>query len=151
MANEYLGRDIIVSYSIEDSATVPLTFSRLGMVRDKEFGPEWEPVDSTADTSAGASRTYLTTFKTFNPTFSGVSSTDETVNNQEVLEMHINNPVGGKPTGWLKIERPISGDKIRTYTLPVMFSSFKITGGYDQVVTWRLNTMNSGTITIAGA
>lgn len=147
-ANEYIGRDVIVSYSTDDSATAPTTFERLGMVRDKEFGPEWETVDSTADTSPGQTRTYLTTFKNFNPSFSGVSSLDEATNNQEALEMHINNPAGGKPTGWLKIERPISGDKVRSYVLPVIFSSFKLTGGYDAVVTWSLDTMSTGAVTI---
>lgn len=149
-ANEYVGRDILVSFSTDGGSTAPTTWSRLGMVRDKEMGAEWETVDSTADTSAGNIRTFLTTFQTFNPSFSGVSSLDATAN-QDDLEKHILSPVGGQPTGWVKIERPISGDKVRTYTLPVIFTSFKITGGYDQVVTWALESMATGAVTVVDA
>jgi len=150
----YLGRDIAVYYSLSTSTTPPVDHVRLGMVRGKEFGPEWDTVDATADTSPGQIRQYLATFKNFNPSFDGVSSLDD-ADNQDALESHINAPPvasNSQPCGWIKIVRPRAGTSVtRVYDVPVLFTSFRITGAYDDVSTWSMDTQSTGSVTITDA
>lgn len=139
-----VGRSVVVNYSLsQDRNNVPNDFVRLGAIRDKSWGPEWETVDSTADTSAGDIREFLVTYKTFNPSFSGVVSNDDT-DNQKALELYINNPTGGQPCGWLQIIRPVSATQNRVYEIFVIFTSYSIEATYDDVMTFSLDTQNSG-------
>ena len=144
-ANEkFVGRSITAFYSLsQDRDNVPNDFVRLGSLRDKSFGPEWETVDSTADTSAGDVREYLVTYKNFNPSLSGVVSNDD-ADNQKALEIHINNPPNSQPCGWLRLVRPLSATQNRVYEIFVVFTSYAIESTYDDVVTFSMDTLNSG-------
>lgn len=143
--NEKLvGRDIAIYYSTnQDSSAVPSDFVRLGSIRDRSFGPEWDTVDATADTTEGDVREYLVTYKNFNPSLSGVVSNRDT-DNQKALELYVNNPTNSQPCGWLRIVRPISATENRVYEIFVIFTSYSIDATYDDVATFSLDTLNSG-------
>jgi len=146
-ANAFVGRDVVVYYSTSTSETVPNDFVRLGAVRDKSFGVEWETVDSTADTTVGNIRTNLVTFAAFNPEFSGVTSTKDS-DNLDDLEKYVLENAASQPMGWLRLVRPKSSSETRTYELPVIFTSFTLEGTYDDVSTWSLATMAIGSVAI---
>lgn len=152
MANEMTGVAVGIYYSIGPVKPIDdAGWTRLGMARGKEFGSEWETVDSTADTSPAQVRTNLVTFKKFEVPTDGVLSIDE-MNGHDELEMHVNQPSGLQPDGWVKVVRPKSPvggtDQIRKYVLPVVFTSFKISAPYDDVVTWNMAVLPTGGVEI---
>ena len=102
----YVGRDIAVFYSLsQDNTTVPSDYVPLGYVRNKEFGPEWETVDTTADSSPGQSRERLVTYKSEDVSLAGISRQDE-VQNQERLLQYVETPTNGQPCGWVRTYCP---------------------------------------------
>lgn len=142
--DKFVGRDIAIYYSTnQDGSAVPTDFVRLGSVRDRSFGPEWDTVDATADTSVGDVREFLVTYKQFNPSFSGVVSNKD-ADNQKALELYINNPANSQPCGWVRIVRPLSGTQNRVYEIFVIFTSYTIDATYDDVSTFSMETLNSG-------
>jgi predicted secreted protein len=142
----FVGRDVIVSFSLNQSTTVvPSDFKRLGAVRGKEFGPEWDTVDVTADDSPNQLKENLVTFKTFNISLDGIAREEE-IKNQDELEDYIIAPVNDQPCGWLRIVRPSKGGS-KTYDVPVLFTSFRITAPYDDGSTWSLEAPSNGAIT----
>ncbi len=146
----YVGRDILVRYSLDSSTTViPTDFVRLGAVRNKEFGSEWDTVDTTADDSPNFTKENLATFQAFNTSLSGVSRGEE-IRNQDALEDHVAVPPAesnNQPCGWIQIVRPSRGST-KTYTVPVLFNSFRITGPYDDAATWAMEALSNGLVTI---
>jgi hypothetical protein len=144
-----IGRDYAVSYSFDtDRITPPSDFVRLGSLRNKSFGPEWETVDATTDTSRDQTRENLVTFKAFNPELSGLVDTDATYNH-DTLEDYVISPDDGQPRGWIRIERPTTGGQIKTYDIPVLFTSFSIAANYDAVVEFTLSCLSDGATVIS--
>lgn len=144
----YTGASVVVSFSLnQDNTVVPNDYKRIGAVRSKDFGPEWETVDATADDSASQTRENLVTFKSFNPTFSGVSRQEESKNLDE-LEDYVIAPANDQPCGWIRIERPAKNSTTKTYDIPVIMSNFKITGNYDAVVEYNFDSISNGAVTI---
>lgn len=150
-SDKFIGRDVAVYYSLQDDCdSVPVDFVRLGALRGKDFGTEWENVDVTADTSEGQVKQYLATFKDFNPSFDGLVS-KAADDNQSALELHVNNPPeasGYQPSGWIRIVRPLATGTTRTYELPVLFTSFSLSAPYAEAVTMNLATQSRGAVTI---
>lgn len=69
-----VGRDVPVLFAAGTSSSDPasLAFVRLGMVRDRGTGTEWDTIDATGDTSAGLTKGSLTGFKQADFSFSYV-------------------------------------------------------------------------------
>lgn len=146
----YTGRDVIVSFSLnQDPLVVPGDFKRLGAVRGKDFGVEWETTDVTADDSPNLQKENLVTFKSFPITLDGISRDEET-KNQDELEDYTLLPTNDQPFGWLQIVRPstVSGNTLKTYQVPVIFSQFKIGAPYDAGVTFNLEAASNGAVVV---
>ena len=113
----YVGREVAVEYSLNQSTTViPSDFVVLGAMRAKSFGNEWDTIDVTADNSPGNTRQNLATYKTFNPSGSGISHGDDALN-QDALELYVNAPTNGQPCGWIRItqtNRRINNENVYT-------------------------------------
>lgn len=153
MADGFLGKSIVVYVRLGGSATVPSTgWVRWGACRDKEIGPELDTVDSTHDTSNGNYRSYLTTFATHDIALSGVTSTDA-ANNLDDIEKYVLDSIyaGTQPEVWIRMVRPKSGGKNRTYEFPAMIKNLKITGTYDDVATWSSDISGTGNIVTTDA
>ena len=149
-AGAYTGRDVIVSFSLnQDPTVVPNDFKRLGAVRGKDFGTEWETTDVTADDSPNLQKENLVTFKSFPITLDGISREEET-KNQDELEDYTIVPTNDQPCGWLQIVRPSAsgGNTLKTYQVPVIFTQFKIGAAYDAGVTFNLESMSNGAVVI---
>ncbi|MBX2848956.1 MAG: phage tail protein [Acidiferrobacterales bacterium] len=143
-----IGRDYAVYYSYDTSRTViPTNYFRVGSLRNKSFGVEWETVDATTDTSRNQTRENLVTFKSFNPSFSGLADDDETLKLDE-LEDYITNPASGQPRGWIRLERPAKNGTIKTYDIPVQSTSFNFTANYDQPAEFNFENISDGGVTI---
>lgn len=69
-----VGRDVPVLFAAGTASSDPasLAFERLGMVRDRSTGTEWDTIDATGDTSAGLTKASLTGFKQADFSFSYV-------------------------------------------------------------------------------
>lgn len=144
----YTGQEVAFEISYDQSKTVvPTDFVRVGAVRNKEFGVEWEDVDATADDSDGGFREYLATFKSFPVTLSGVSRVEES-KNQKDMETFVLNPPNNTPRGWAKFTRPLGDGTLRTYAFPCMFTSYKLTAGYDTVVEWNCDAKATGNVVV---
>ena len=145
-----VGRDAIVFFSLnQDNTVVPNDYKRLGAIRNKEFGPEWETVDATADDSPNNTRETLVTFKTMNVSLNGVTRQEE-LKNQDELEDYVISPANNQPCGWIRIQRPsdVSGETVKQYDIPVLFTSFRQTAAYDDVMTWAMEAPSNGATTI---
>jgi predicted secreted protein len=142
----FVGRDIVVSFSLNQSTTVvPNDFKRLGAVRGKEFGPEWDTIDVTADDSPQNLRENLATFVKFDVSLDGISREEE-IKNQDEIEDYVISPTNDQPCGWLRIVRP-SKAGTKTFDVPVIFTNFRTTGPYDDGVTWSMDSISNGAIT----
>lgn len=144
----FVGRGVAVyvSYS-QDPTVVPNDYVRIGAVRNKEFGPEWDTVDATADDSPNQTRENLVTFKTFNPSLSGIARTEED-RHHDAIEDYVTNPTNDQPYAWIRVERPSKNDTIKTYDIPVILTSFRFTANYDQPTEWSLEAISNGGVTI---
>jgi hypothetical protein len=141
----YVGRDVVVYISYnQDQSAIPNDFTR---IRNKEFGAEWEDVDATADDSPDFTRENLVTFKSFPVTLDGVSRQEES-KGLDTLEDYVINPPNGQPCGWLKIVRPSKNSQNKTYYVPMIFTSFKTTSAYDDVVKWNMDSKSNGAVSI---
>ena len=144
-----IGRDYAVYYSYDTSRTaIPTNYFRVGSLRNKSFGVEWETVDATTDTSRNQTRENLVTFKTFNPSFSGLAD-DSNDFDLDGLEDYVNNPPSGQPRGWVRLERPARNGTIKTYDIPVQSTSFNFTANYDQPAEFNFENLSDGGVTIS--
>lgn len=144
----YTGASVIFSFSLDQSNTVvPTDYKRIGAVRSKSFGVEWDTVDVTADDSPSQTKENLVTFKSFDPTLSGVSRQEESKNLDE-LEDYVINPVNGQSCGWVRVERPSKNSTTKTYDIPVIFTNFKFTSSYDAPTEWNMDSISNGAVTI---
>lgn len=153
MADGFLGKNIMAYIHLGGSTTVPTTgWLRYGACRDKEFGPELDTVDATHDTSSGNYRDNLTTFASHDIPLSGVLSTVES-NNLDDIEKYLLDSIsnGTQPEIWLRMVRPKSSGEHRTYEFPALMQNFKITGTYDDLTTWSSDAMGTGNIIVTDA
>ena len=147
----FVGRDVIVYYSTnQDNDVVPNDFVRLGAVRTKDFGPEWDTVDATADDSPNNLRENLVTFKTFNISLGGVTRTEEQ-KNLDVLEDYVISPANNQPCGWIRVVRPTAhgGNTSKQYDVPVIFTSFRQSAPFDDLVQWTVEAPSNGSVTVS--
>lgn len=151
-ADGTLGKNIQAYVHLGASEDVPTTFIRWGACRDKEFGPELDTVDATHDTSGGTYRNSLTTFASHDVPLSGVLSLAES-NNLDMIEKYLLDCIsaGTQPEIWIRLMRPKSNGETRTYEFPALMQNFKITGTYDDIVTWSSDAMGTGNIVLTDA
>ena len=146
----FVGRSVLLYWSDDPSTTVvpdDADFMRLGGIRGKEYGPEWETADATSDTSPDFTRENLVTFKNNNISLNGVIR-QESSSNQLELQDFIDSPPdanNNQPCGWLRIVEPIEGDnEFRQTSVPVIFTSWRKSAPHDDVATWTLEALSNG-------
>lgn len=143
---KYVGRDIIMEYAIGNPDADPntLTFSVLGMMRDKGMSVSWDTADATADKSPNFTKENLVTFKSVEFKGSGVSR-NEAVHNQIALKQLVYSPGAGtsnQPFVWLRQTAPdgvIQG--------PFIVNSWEDAAPYSDTATWSLGAMSNGDVT----
>lgn len=147
-SNAGTGRKIAVYYVIGNPDTKPndADYKRLGMIRGKSRGVNWNTVDGTADTSPERTTESLVTTNEKTVSFDGVSRGDD-IQNQSILLDHIENPsddTDGQPYAWIKMVNPIINRVIEGCYL---FSSLTEEYPYDDVCTWSIEGTSAGSIT----
>lgn len=150
MAKSYAGtgRKIAVYYVIGTPDTKPADadYKRLGMIRGKTRGVNWNTIDATADTSPERTTESLVTTNEKTVSFDGISRGDD-IQNQSVLLDHIENPsddTDGQPYAWIKMVNPIINRVIEGCYL---FSSLTEEYPYDDVCTWSIEGTSAGSVT----
>jgi predicted secreted protein len=146
----YTGRDVLIEFAIakEDATYAGLTWSTLGMMRDKGMDVSWDTVDATADDSPQFTKENLVTFKMVEFSGSGVSRT-EALHNQKALKAHVYNPPVGtdyQPKVWIRQTAP---DGV-TYG-PFIVNKWSDANPYSDVGTWDITAMSNGAITFVAA
>ena len=154
MANAFIGKLVPVYVALQStkpSTAAATQYLRWGAVRDGEFGPELDEVDSTADTSDGVFREYLSTFATHDVSLSGVAST-KLADNIDKIEKYFYDKMGAaeQVEVWIKMFRPSSDDTniYRSYEFPANMKTFKFSRTYDDVVTWSSDLSGTGAVTV---
>lgn len=142
----FVGRDVVVEFAIGVETTAPAAgaYKRLGMMRTKEFGVEWEKIDTTADQSPNFTKTSLVTFKSVSFSGDGVSYDDETYNQAE-MESHVHNPGSAtfnQPKVWLRITFPDA-----VFTGPYIATKFSRSAPHSDAVTWSFEAESNGAVT----
>ncbi|EMC7989816.1 immunoglobulin domain-containing protein [Salmonella enterica] len=146
-AGAFTGRDVVVYYAISCPEVQPSNgdYIRLGMMRGKTTGAEWETADATADMSAAFTQENLVTYK--NISFSGDGVTrKEDVYAQNALKRHVYNPpaeTSNQPYVWLKI---ISPNDITEG--PFMVTSWQDEAPHDDVATWSIEASSAGSVDV---
>ena len=150
----FVGRDTVIEFALVDPSATPQEsdWKILGCTRSKEFALQWDEVDTTSSCTEGNIRESLVTYK--NETFSidGVSSADES-KNQEEIYLHVRNPVGGQPAGWLRFSDVKSSTEMLVLAAPSLFTTFNKTRNYDAEATFSIEgrLIGNGTVTTVTA
>lgn len=147
-SNAGTGRKIAVYYVIGNPDTKPAEadYKRLGMIRGKTRGVNWNTIDATADTSPDNTTESLVSTNEKTLSFDGVSRGDD-IQNQNALLDHIEDPsqdTDGQPYAWMKIVNPIINRVIEGCYL---FTSLNEEYPYDDVCTWSIEGTSAGKIT----
>ena len=146
----FVGRDTVVEFALVEADTTPTEgdWKILGCTRSKAMNLQWDEVDTTSSCTQGNIRESLVTYK--NETFSidGVSSADDS-KNQEEIYLHIRNPDGGQPVGWLRFSDPRSSTEMLVIEAPALFMQFNKTRNYDAEATWTMEGRLIGEGTVA--
>lgn len=147
-SNAGTGRKIAVYYAIGNPDTKPAEadYKRLGMIRGKTRGVNWNTIDATADTSPDGTTESLVSTNEKTLSFDGVSRGDD-IQNQNALLDHIEDPsqdTDGQPYAWMKIVNPIINRVIEGCYL---FTSLNEEYPYDDVCTWSIEGTSAGKIT----
>lgn len=147
-SNAGTGRKIAVYYAIGNPDTKPTEadYKRLGMIRGKTRGVNWNTIDATADTSPDNTTESLVSTNEKTLSFDGVSRGDD-IQNQNALLDHIEDPsqdTDGQPYAWMKIVNPIINRVIEGCYL---FTSLNEEYPYDDVCTWSIEGTSAGKIT----
>lgn len=147
-SNAGTGRKIAVYYVIGNPDTKPAEadYKRLGMIRGKTRGVNWNTIDATADTSPDGTTESLVSTNEKTLSFDGVSRGDD-IQNQNALLDHIEDPsqdTDGQPYAWMKIVNPIINRVIEGCYL---FTSLNEEYPYDDVCTWSIEGTSAGKIT----
>lgn len=142
----YTGSDVLIEYTLDFPPTGGSSWVRLGAVRGKEFGPEWDTSDTTADDSDGRYKELLTTFASNNHSFSGVMRKED-AKNQKTLLKHVFTPPDGGPCGGIRATIPFAGVNLVIIT-PVVFQSFRPSSPHDAESTWSIEAPSTGEPTV---
>lgn len=143
----FTGRDVMVYYYIDCPANKPTTdkYKRLGMMRGKTLGAEWDTADATGDMSPSFTKENLTTYKSVSFSGDGVSRKEE-VYNQALLKAHIFNPgpeTNNQPFVWLKIVSPLDITEG-----PFLMPKWEDQAPFDDVATWSTEASSAGGVTV---
>ncbi|PXZ04341.1 phage tail tube protein [Gilliamella apicola] len=147
-SNAGTGRKIAVYYVIGNPDTKPAEadYKRLGMIRGKTRGVNWNTIDITGDTSPDNTTESLVTTKEKTVSFDGISRGDD-IQNQGALLDHVETPsqdTDGQPYAWIKIVNPIIN---RVLEGCYLLSSLTEEYPYDDVCTWSIEGTSAGDIT----
>jgi predicted secreted protein len=143
----FTGRDVMVYYYIDCPANKPSTdkYKRLGMMRGKTLGAEWDTADATGDMSPSFTKENLTTYKSVSFSGDGVSRKEE-VYNQALLKAHVFNPgpeTNNQPFVWLKIVSPLDITEG-----PFLMPKWEDQAPFDDVATWSTEASSAGGVTV---
>lgn len=143
----FTGRDVVVYYAIACPEAQPAAseYSRLGMMRSKTTGIEWDTADATGDMSPQFTKENLVTYKEV--TFSGDGVTrKEDIYAQKALKRHTNNPppdTNNQPYVWFKIVSP--NDIMEG---PFLMKSWQDEAPHDDAATWSMESTGAGLVVI---
>ncbi|MDA3133568.1 hypothetical protein EGT71_09220 [Atlantibacter subterranea] len=143
----FTGRDVVVYFAIGCPEVQPTLsqYKRLGMMRGKTTGVEWETADATADQSAAYTQENLVTYK--NVSFSGDGvSRKEAIYGQKEMKRHVYNPPGetsNQPYVWLKIISPFDITEG-----PFLVTSWQDESPHDDVATWSIEASSAGLVDV---
>lgn len=146
--NAGTGRQVAVYYAISapDAKPADADYKRLGMIREKTRGVNWNTVDATADTSPDNTTESLATTNAKTVSFDGVTRGDDR-QNQLLLLDHIDTPsdeTDGQPYAWIKMVDPIINRIIEGCYL---ISSLTENAPHDDVCTWSFEGTSAGKVT----
>lgn len=135
---KYVGKDVIMEFAIACPDEMPLEadWKRLGAMRAKEVGIEWETADATADSSVGALRENIATFQSLTISGDGVlEASGVDADNMKLLQKHVINPVetSNQPFVWLRTTFPDL-----TFTAAMLMTTFSRTAPYDDMATYSM-------------
>lgn len=141
----FVGRDVSLEFAIakEDASVGSLSFSFLGMMRQKSMKTSWDQVDTTADDSPAFTKTSLVTFKAVEFSGDGVSYTDA-VHNQQTLKAHVINPgsaTDNQPKVWWRMTGPDG-----TYLGPFIVTEWNDERAHADAATWSLSSSSNGAV-----
>ena len=143
----FTGRDVVVYYAIGCPEVQPAAnqYKRLGMMRGKTTGVEWETADATGDQSAAYTQENLVTYK--NVSFSGDGvSRKEAIYGQREVKRHVYNPpaeTSNQPYLWLKVISPFDITEG-----PFLVTSWQDESPHDDVATWSLEASSAGLVDV---
>ncbi|EPJ4168857.1 phage tail tube protein [Citrobacter freundii] len=143
----FTGRDVAVFYAIAcpDAQPAAGDYKRLGMMRGKTTGVEWETADATGDQSSAFTQENVVTYK--NVSFSGDGvSRKEQIYGQKEIKRHVYNPssdTSNQPYVWLKIVSPIDITEG-----PFLVSSWQDEDPHDDVATWSIEASSAGNVDV---
>lgn len=143
----FTGRDVVVYYAIACPEAQPTAseYKRLGMMRGKTVGVEWDTADATGDMSAQFTKENLTTYKDVSFSGDGVTRKEDAYA-QNALKRHIFNPppeTSSQPFVWLKI---VSPNDITEG--PFLVTSWEDEAPHDDVATWSLEASSAGQVDV---
>ncbi|NDJ59451.1 hypothetical protein GWD52_21190 [Enterobacteriaceae bacterium 4M9] len=146
-AGAFTGRDVAVFYAIACPEAQPADgdYKRLGMMRGKTTGVEWETADATADQSADYTQENITTYKSVSFSGDGVSR-KEAVYGQAEIKRHVYSPsaeTSNQPYVWLKIVSPFDITEG-----PFLISSWEDESPHDDVATWSIDASSAGRVDV---
>lgn len=147
-SNVGTGRKVAVYYAISSPNTKPAEtdYKRLGMMRGKSRGVNWNTIDATGDTSPDRTTESLVSTNEKTLSFDGVSRGDDIQNQGDLLD-HIETPsqnTDEQPHAWIKIVNPIINRVIEgCYLLTSLTEEYP----YDDVCTWSIEGTSAGKIT----
>ncbi|MCO6539847.1 MAG: hypothetical protein J6569_06910 [Gilliamella sp.] len=147
-SNAGTGRKVGVYYSIGNPDKKPndTDYKRLGMIRGKSRGVNWNTIDVTADTSEDGTTESMVTTKEKTVSFDGISRGDD-IQTQSALLDHIESPsqdTDGQPYAWIKIVNPTINRVIEgCYLLSSLTEEYP----YDDVCTWSIEGTSAGNVT----
>lgn len=134
--DKFKGAIVAVRYQFGcgDTLPNPNAWKRVGAMRGKEMGLEWETVDGTTDDSIGSLRENLTTFLGFTISGDGlVKVSDGTESNLTELTKHVAVPAGGSPVAWMQMIYPDL-----TFTAFMNITNMSRTAPYDDLASYSL-------------
>ncbi|WP_409521065.1 phage tail tube protein [Pseudescherichia sp.] len=143
----FTGLAVAVYYAIGCPEVQPAAnqYRRLGMMRGKTTGVEWETADATGDQSAAFTQENVTTYK--NVSFSGDGvSRKEAIYGQRAMKRHVYSPsaeTSNQPYVWLKIISPLDITEG-----PFLVTSWQDEAPHDDVATWSLEASSAGNIDV---
>lgn len=147
-SNAGTGRKIAVYYAIgtPDMKPADTDYKRLGMIRGKSRGVNWNTIDVTADTSEDGTTESMVTTKEKTVSFDGISRGDD-IQHQGLLLDHIETPsvnTDSQPYAWIKIVNPIINRVIEgCYLLTSLTEEYP----YDDVCTWSIEGTSASNVT----